>query len=220
LLDLSFIVLLSPAWLLVGGVVAIIVKAGSPGPVLFRQRRVGYRGKEFTCLKFRTMYTDADTEHHRRHTEHLIKSKVKQEKLDSRKDPRVVPLGSLLRAGGLDELPQLINIFRGEMSLVGPRPCIPYEYKLYEPWHCRRLDAVPGLTGLWQVSGKNHTTFDEMVLLDIEYAQRQSLPLDLAIMLRTFPALWTQYRELRGGRRRENRLETRELGNSVQSYRL
>ena len=101
-----------------------------------------------------------------------------------------------MRATGLDELPQLINVLRGEMSLVGPRPCIPYEYELYEPWQRRRFDAVPGLTGLWQVSGKNRTTFDQMIQLDIEYSERLSLWLDLKIILKTFPALWQQCLDL------------------------
>jgi lipopolysaccharide/colanic/teichoic acid biosynthesis glycosyltransferase len=102
-----------------------------------------------------------------------------------------------LRVTGLDELPQLLNVLRGEMSLVGPRPCIRYECEAYEPWHWRRFDTVPGLTGLWQVSGKNRTTFDQMVRLDIEYSQRLSLWLDLQILFKTVPALWGQYCDLR-----------------------
>src|SRR5690349_8327156 len=114
MLDLTAIVLLSPALLLLGVVVAIVVKLGSRGPILFRQKRVGYRGAEFTCLKFRTMLVDAETDSHRQHTQSLIKSNVPMVKLDARRDPRLVPLGSLLRATGLDELPQLINVLRGE----------------------------------------------------------------------------------------------------------
>src|SRR6185436_6354110 len=113
-------------------------------------------------------------------------------KLDAQRDPRLIPLGAALRATGLDELPQFINVVRGEMSIVGPRPCIPYEYELYEPWQRRRCDAVPGLTGLWQVSGKNRTTFNQMVRLDIEYSQRSSFWFDVTIMLKTLPALWSQ----------------------------
>ena len=217
-LDLGFIILVLPALLILGGTVAILVKLGSPGPVLFRQRRVGYRGTEFTCLKFRTMLADAETDSHRKHTQNLIKSKAPMVKLDARKDPRLVPLGSVLRATGLDELPQLINILRGEMSLVGPRPCIPYEYELYEPRQRLRFNAAPGLTGLWQVSGKNHTTFDEMVQLDIQYSERLSLWLDLKIILKTLPAVWGQYCELREVKRDDTLTPARELGKSLQTY--
>jgi len=219
-LDLALIVLASPALLLVGGVVSLIIKCGSAGPVLFRQERVGYRGRHFTCYKFRTMKVDADTEAHRRHAQHLINSDVPMVKLDNQQDPRLIPLAGLLRAGGLDELPQILNILRGEMSLVGPRPCIPYEYEHYNAWHRRRFDAVPGLTGLWQVSGKNHTTFEEMIHLDIEYAERQSLWLDLGILLKTLPTLTKQYAELRAARNGEAGLGRREIGKSIQSYRL
>jgi lipopolysaccharide/colanic/teichoic acid biosynthesis glycosyltransferase len=135
-------------------------------------------------------------------------------KLDQRKDPRLIPLGSLLRASGLDELPQLINVLRGEMSLVGPRPCIPYECEAYEAWHRQRFNALPGLTGLWQVSGKNRTTFDQMVRLDIEYSERQSLWLDVKIIAMTLPAVWRQFCDLQAPRQSEalpqvsNTLET------------
>src|SRR4051812_35221535 len=201
LLDVAIIIALSPAIVLIGAVVALIIKCGSAGPVLFRQRRVGYRGEVFTCLKFRTMKHKADTQFHQKHTEHLIRSAAPMVKLDSRRDPRLVPFGAALRATGLDELPQLVNVLRGEMSIVGPRPCLPYEADLYEPWHRRRFSAVPGLTGLWQVSGKNRTTFNQMVQLDIEYAERLSLWLDLKIILKTVPALWSQCRDTRALRR-------------------
>ena len=199
-LDLALLIALLPGLLVLGLLVAAVVKAGSPGPIFFRQRRVGYKGREFVCFKFRTMQVNAETESHRLHAQNLIKSQARMEKLDARKDPRLIPLGSLLRACGLDELPQLLNVLRGEMSLVGPRPCIPYECEAYEPWHWGRFDAVPGLTGLWQVSGKNRTTFEEMVRLDIEYAQRRSLWLDLAIIARTIPAIWGQYCDLQAAR--------------------
>jgi lipopolysaccharide/colanic/teichoic acid biosynthesis glycosyltransferase len=218
ILDLGFIFLLSPALLLFGAAVAIVVKLGSPGPALFRQKRVGYRGTEFTCLKFRTMLADAETESHRQHTQNLIKSKAPMVKLDARKDPRLVPLGSMLRATGLDELPQLINVLRGEMSLVGPRPCIPYEFELYEPWQRQRFNAAPGLTGLWQVSGKNHTTFEQMVRMDITYAERLSFWLDLKIILKTLPAVWGQYSELRETKRPDSLSSERELTKSLQTY--
>jgi lipopolysaccharide/colanic/teichoic acid biosynthesis glycosyltransferase len=196
-LDLSVIVALSPGLLVLGALVAALIKLGSPGPIFFRQRRVGHKGSEFVCFKFRTMRVNAEAESHRRHTQELIRSQTPMIKLDARRDPRMIPFGSVLRVTGLDELPQLLNVLRGEMSLVGPRPCIRYECEAYEPWHWQCFDAVPGLTGLWQVSGKNRTTFYQMVRLDIEYGQRLSLWLDLQILFKTVPALWGQYCDLR-----------------------
>ncbi len=219
-LDLVCVLMLAPAVLLIGSVVALIIKLGSPGPILFRQKRVGYRGSEFTCFKFRTMRVNAETESHRRHTEQLIKSRAPMVKLDAHKDPRLIPLGAVLRASGLDELPQLLNVLLGEMSIVGPRPCIRYEYEQYEPWHRRRFDAVPGLTGLWQVSGKNRTTFEQMVHLDIEYAERMNLGLDLKIMLKTFSAIWTQYCDLRATKRSESIPASAGLRKAVESFRV
>jgi lipopolysaccharide/colanic/teichoic acid biosynthesis glycosyltransferase len=215
-LDLTLILLVSPALLLIGVAVALVIKLGSPGPVLFRQKRIGYRGREFTIFKFRTMRADANDESHRHHTADLIKSNNPMVKLDARKDPRLITLGGVLRASGLDELPQILNVLRGDMSLVGPRPCMPYEYALYEPWHRGRLEAVPGLTGLWQVSGKNRTTFDEMVRLDIEYAQRLSLGLDLSIIFKTLPALFGQCNDLLVAKRGRTRSSSK-LGKSVPS---
>jgi len=196
-LDVSLILLFSPGWLLLGAIVAVLVKVGSRGPVFFGQRRVGYKGREFVCFKFRTMSTQAGASPHRRHMQELIRSQTPMVKLDAQ-DPRVTAVGRFLRVTGLDELPQLLNVLQGEMSLVGPRPCVPYECEGYQPWHWQRFNAVPGLTGLWQVSGKNRTTFDQMVALDIDYTHRLSIWLDLAILLRTVPALWGQYSDLRG----------------------
>jgi lipopolysaccharide/colanic/teichoic acid biosynthesis glycosyltransferase len=202
-LDLGTLLLFAPVLLVVAGVIALVVRCGSSGPVLFRQRRVGYKGREFTCYKFRTMKANAETESHRNYTRELIGSEAPMTKLDARKDPRLIPMASVLRSSGLDELPQIINVLRGEMSLVGPRPCLPYEYEVYEPWHKRRFDAVPGLTGLWQVSGKNRTTFNQMVQLDLQYAEQMSLWQDLKILLITAPALWEQYWETRALRRKQ-----------------
>jgi lipopolysaccharide/colanic/teichoic acid biosynthesis glycosyltransferase len=199
MLDLALIVAVTPGLLILGVGVALVVICGSRGPVFFRQRRVGYKGREFGCYKFRTMHVNAETASHRDHFCQLMDSEVPMTKLDARNDPRLIRLGALLRATGLDELPQLINVVRGEMSLVGPRPCIAYEYERYQPWQRRRFDAVPGLTGLWQVSGKNRTTFNEMIRFDIEYSERASLWLDLQIILRTLPALGQQCLESRGG---------------------
>jgi lipopolysaccharide/colanic/teichoic acid biosynthesis glycosyltransferase len=219
-LDLAFIVVVFPGLVILGAGVALAVVCGSRGPVLFRQRRVGYKGREFDCFKFRTMQVDAETRLHREHLQKLIGSEAPMTKLDARNDPRLIPLGALLRATGLDELPQLINVVRGEMSLVGPRPCIPYEYELYEPWQRRRFEAVPGLTGLWQVSGKNRTTFNEMIRLDIEYSKRVNLWLDLKIILRTLPALRQQCRECRALKRRQAGASSAGVGESVELYRL
>ncbi|HVV72030.1 MAG TPA: sugar transferase [Verrucomicrobiae bacterium] len=221
-LDLLLILLLSPAVLLIGAIIAVIIKLGSPGPVLFRQTRIGHRGREFTCFKFRTMRMNAGTETHRLYTQQLMKSCTPMIKLDARNDSRLVPCGVLIRASGLDELPQLLNVLRGDMSIVGPRPCIPYEYEHYEPRHRRRFNAVPGLTGLWQVSGKNRTTFEQMVALDVEYSQRMSLGLDCKIMLKTFSAIWTQFCDVREAKKEAAPAtrHTAPLAKTIESVRL
>jgi lipopolysaccharide/colanic/teichoic acid biosynthesis glycosyltransferase len=200
-LDLAIILMASPLVIFVGVVISVVVRLGSSGPVLFRQKRIGYKGCEFICFKFRTMMVNAETSSHQNHTTQLMKSDVPMTKLDAHKDPRLAPFGTALRASGLDELPQLLNVLRGDMSIVGPRPCMPYEYELYEPWQRRRFTAVPGLTGLWQVSGKNRLSFEQMIRLDIQYAQRASLWLDLKIILKTLPALWVQCMDTQAARR-------------------
>lgn len=184
-LDFALILLGLPFWLPVCLVVALVIRLGSRGPLFFKQDRVGQGGRLFTCYKFRTMKLNADQGTHAAHVRELIESDAPMTKLDAAADARLISGGAWIRAAGLDELPQLINILRGEMSIVGPRPCIPYEYELYEPWQKRRFAAPPGLTGLWQVSGKNRTTFEEMVRLDIAYARRMSLWLDLKILFLT-----------------------------------
>ena len=219
-LDLAFMLVLAPALVILGAGVALVVKCGSPGPVLFRQRRVGYKGREFTCFKFRTMQADAETRAHCEHFRQLMEREVPMSKLDAQNDPRLIPLGVLLRATGLDELPQMINILRGEMSWVGPRPCISYEYEGFLPWQRRRFDAAPGLTGLWQVSGKNRTTFNEMIRLDIEYSERLSLWLDLKIIFRTLPALWQQCLDLRARKRAQSGARPASIAKSIESYNL
>jgi len=172
--------LLSPLML----VTALLVKIESPGPVVFRQTRVGRGEALFTCLKFRTMHEGAEDKQQtladlNEATGPLFKIKA---------DPRRTRLGALLRRWSLDELPQLFNVLRGEMSLIGPRPALPSEVQLYQEWHRKRLQTWPGLTGLWQVSGRSELSFDEMVLLDIYYIENWSLLLDLQIALRTIPA--------------------------------
>ena len=162
-----------------------------PGPIFFRQERVGHQGRHFCLYKFRTMRVNAPTVVHQAHLLQLMKSAEPMQKLDS-SDDRLIRGGWFWRATGLDELPQIINVLRGEMSIVGPRPCIPYEYEQYSSAQRERMNSVPGLTGLWQVSGKNRTTFEEMVRLDVAYARRRSVLLDLKIILLTPTAIWTQ----------------------------
>ena len=184
-----------------GGVVsAAIIKIVSPGPVFFQQERVGYRGRRFMCFKFRTMQVNSSTALHQEHLEDLMASNRPMSKLDMQ-DPRVIPGGIWLRALGLDELPQLINVFRGDMSLVGPRPCVGYEYEKYLPRHRGRCATLPGLTGLWQVNDKNNTTFEEMIELDLKYVRTQSLGLDISILLRTLPAVIHQTYQVRRKKR-------------------
>lgn len=183
------LLLLSPVLL----VVALALKVESRGPVLFRQQRLGLCGRPFTCYKFRTMHLGAEQEGHRDHVRTLIRRERPPDQapgapfLPIPSDPRVTRLGAFLRRSHIDELPQLINIVRGEMSLVGPRPPIPYEVEVYEPWHLRRLAVTPGLTGLWQAIGWGRLSFDEGVRLDIAYIERRSFRLDLSLILRT---LW------------------------------
>jgi lipopolysaccharide/colanic/teichoic acid biosynthesis glycosyltransferase len=173
--------------------IAALIKIVSPGPVFFRQRRLGYLRKPFTLWKFRTMEADADPSLHRSHFAELIGSDRPMAKLDVDRDPRIIRFGGFLRSSCLDELPQLINVVKGEMSLIGPRPCLAYEAQHYLLWQNGRFDSVPGLTGLWQVGGKSRTTFNEMIRLDIRYGQHRSLWLDARILLKTVPAVVTYY---------------------------
>lgn len=174
-------------------VIAAWVKFTSKGPVLFRQVRVGQYGSRFTFLKFRSMYVNNNSAIHQDYVKQLIAGSVSSEKQNGNgnvfkitADPRVTPVGKFLRKTSLDELPQFINVLLGEMSLVGPRPPIPYEVECYDLWHRRRLLAVkPGITGLWQVAGRSRTTFDEMVRLDLRYARSWSVWMDLKILART-----------------------------------
>jgi lipopolysaccharide/colanic/teichoic acid biosynthesis glycosyltransferase len=194
-LDLTCTLLSLPCWLTIMIGIALWIKSTSRGPILYRQERVGYRGKDFMMFKFRTMKVNVDTLCHEHHLERLIQTDCPMTKLDASGDPRIIRGGRVLRATGLDELPQLVNVLRGEMSLVGPRPCTPYEFQRYQTWQRERVNALPGLTGYWQVNGKNKTTFSEMVEMDTFYARNMSLRQDLAIMLRTVPAILIQLRE-------------------------
>jgi len=174
--------------------ISLAIKLTSKGPVFFRQQRIGHFGKPFVFLKFRSMYLNNDPKIHLDYIKQLISGKAEKQPSNGNgqgvykltADPRVTRVGAFLRRTSLDELPQLINVLRGEMSLVGPRPPIPYEVDTYETWHRRRvLEAKPGITGLWQVSGRSRVGFDEMVRLDVRYAMQRSFWLDLKILLQT-----------------------------------
>jgi lipopolysaccharide/colanic/teichoic acid biosynthesis glycosyltransferase len=175
-------------------IIALAIKATSKGPVFFRQRRVGQYGEPFVFLKFRSMEDGNDASIHEEYVKQLISGKGERNQCDGdgegvfklTQDPRITRVGAFLRKTSLDELPQFINVLKGEMSLVGPRPPIPYEVEAYDFWHRRRLlEAKPGITGLWQVSGRSRVTFDEMVRLDLRYARSWSLWMDTKILLRT-----------------------------------
>ncbi len=181
----------------------IMMKLVSPGPIFFRQERIGYLGRSFMIYKFRTMKVGADTGIHRALTTELIGSNAPMMKMDARGDSRLLPGAKWIRASGLDELPQLINVLKGEMSFIGPRPCVPYEYDHYLPWQRERFATLPGLTGLWQVSGKNRTTFEEMIRLDIHYAHHKTFLMDVKIILLTPFALIQQVLDSRARRKAE-----------------
>jgi lipopolysaccharide/colanic/teichoic acid biosynthesis glycosyltransferase len=181
-------------------IVAMAVKLDSPGPAIFKQKRIGKDGNEFTVCKFRSMYVNADDRPHREALKKLVEGEPAarvngQGYFKPVDDPRVTRLGKFLRATGLDELPQVFNILRREMSVVGPRPAIPYELELYKEWHHRRLAVRPGVTGLWQVKRHDTQNFDDVIRLDLEYIDSFSIWLDLKIILLTFPMIlfrrWT-----------------------------
>lgn len=181
--SLTALIVFAPVFL----AVSLLIKFTSQGPVFFRQKRLGKFGVPFDFFKFRTMYANNDPSIHREYVEKLIQGKLATSPVYKiSNDPRVTPLGHFLRKSSLDELPQFINVLKGEMSLVGPRPPIPYEMDKYHIWHRRRvIEVKPGLTGLWQVYGRSRTTFDEMVRLDIRYINEQSLLLDLKLIIQT-----------------------------------
>jgi lipopolysaccharide/colanic/teichoic acid biosynthesis glycosyltransferase len=172
-------------------VVCVLVRFSSPGPVLFRQTRLGYDGVPFDMLKFRTMYTDCDDDRHREYVRQLLAGLAQPQKglYKLAGDGRITPVGAILRRLSIDELPQLVNVVRGDMSLVGPRPALPWETTMFPAWAEPRYWVRPGITGLWQVSGRNRLTMLEGLQRDVEYVARQSLLLDLAILLRTVPTV-------------------------------
>ena len=173
--------------------VSVLIKLSSPGPVLFRQMRVGKDGKQFMFYKFRSMRINNDDSEHREYIKlfiegdkEAIKKRFPGEKIYKLAgDDRVTFIGKFLRRTSLDELPQLLNVLKGEMSMVGPRPHLPYEVELYQDWHRRRLKGIPGITGWWQIHGRSHVTFEQAVEMDIWYLEHQSLMLDIRIMCRT-----------------------------------
>jgi lipopolysaccharide/colanic/teichoic acid biosynthesis glycosyltransferase len=200
--SLLALAILSPIFLLV----ALSIKLTSKGPVLFKQKRLGLHGKEFTFLKFRSMHTNCGESKHKGYIKEFILEQKSAsgpgngpgngggngdgdggaETYKLKDDDRITPLGRFLRKTSLDEIPQFLNVLKGEMSLVGPRPPIPYELELYDIWHRRRLLGVkPGITGLWQVYGRSSTTFNDMVRMDIRYTREWSLWLDLKILFKT-----------------------------------
>jgi exopolysaccharide biosynthesis polyprenyl glycosylphosphotransferase len=185
LFDLAFGVLIL---LLVAPVVpllAMMIRLDSPGPVLYRQVRVGQRGRRFTFYKFRSMFAEAD----RKLDELAALNEQAGPVFKIREDPRVTPVGRFLRRSSLDEIPQILNVLKGDMSIVGPRPALPAEVEKYEPWQRRRLEAKPGITCLWQISGRSHIGFDEWMRLDLEYLRTRSLWTDLVILAKTVPAV-------------------------------
>ena len=192
-ITLAALIVLAPLWLLI----ALLIKLDSRGQIFYKQERVGMDGRVFLFYKFRSMRAGSDDARHREFQERYIKGEPDSNLGDAarpayklRADDRVTRLGKLLRKTSLDELPQLFNVLRGDMSVVGPRPPIPYEVESYELWHRKRLDMKPGITGLWQVSGRNRLTFDEMVRMDLYYIENWSLLLDLKIILQTLPVMW------------------------------
>jgi len=196
--SIAAIIVFSPIFILI----PILIKLTSSGPIFFRQERVGMHGKKFLFLKFRSMYVNNDSSIHREFVKNLICGQKGNVILGGgskdtgvykiTQDARVTPLGKYLRKLSLDEFPQFINVLRGEMSLVGPRPPIPYELETYQVWHRRRvLEVKPGISGLWQVNGRSRTTFDEMVRMDIQYSKAQSIWLDIRILIQTPMAVIT-----------------------------
>lgn len=182
-IDILLITLAAPLALLIFGLIAVAIRLEGAGPILYKQRRIGENGKAFNIIKFRSMIPDAD-----KYRQELIAT----QELDPRhpklkNDPRITIVGRFLRRTSLDELPNLINVLRGQMSLVGPRPPTPDEVALYEPWHMQRLQIMPGMTGLWQINGRSEVPFEEMCLLDIYYIENWSIKLDAQILLMTLP---------------------------------
>lgn len=187
LFDVAVVLLVSPFALVIALPIMLAVKLDSPGPIFYKQVRVGRWGKPFYCYKFRSMYVDADA----RKKELMEKNEADEIVFKMRHDPRITWIGRIIRKLSIDELPQLINVLKGEMSLVGPRPAVPEEVAYYQFDYLQRLDAVPGITGLQQVSGRSDLEFKRWIELDLQYIQEQSLWKDLEILVKTIPAVIT-----------------------------
>lgn len=195
LVDILFTLLILPFLVILTLIVAVLIRVDSPGPVFFRQKRVGLNGVEFYMLKFRSMYVNCDDSIHREASEKYIigqtisgtaGNELAYKKVD---DPRITKVGRFLRKASIDEIPQFLNVLRGEMSLVGPRPPLPYEVELYSQRDRLRLQGKPGLTGYWQVYGRSRVSFASMVEMDINYLQKQSLKEDLKLVFLTVPVM-------------------------------
>ena len=193
MLSIAMLVISSP----LVAIIILLIKKSSPGPVLFAQERLGRDGTPFKFYKFRSMMHNSDDAIHRQFAAMFINgdksggsdNNAGEDVFKMKSDPRITKIGAWLRKTSLDELPQIYNVMRGDMSLVGPRPPIAYEIENYQPWHMERLKAIPGLTGLWQVSGRSSVSFDEMVRLDIRYINNWSLWADFVILLKTVPVV-------------------------------
>jgi lipopolysaccharide/colanic/teichoic acid biosynthesis glycosyltransferase len=209
--DLIFVFATVFIWLPLIVIIMWVIKIVSPGPAFYRQQRVGYRGQSFMIFKFRSMKMNAETRTHEQYLAHLIKQGGPMTKLDG-SDTRLIPLGRFLRATGLDELPQIFNILRGDMSLVGPRPCTTVEFARYEPWQKDRVNVQPGVTGYWQVNGKNKTTFGEMIAMDLFYVGNVSLWLDIVIIFKTLPVLMQEAVSTTQARRHETKTQQFDAG--------
>jgi lipopolysaccharide/colanic/teichoic acid biosynthesis glycosyltransferase len=169
---------------------ALAIKANSKGPVFYRANAIGKNGTPFTMYKFRSMWVDGGSDIHKNYVTRLIKGEIRPDTENGRplkvtEDPRITRVGHLLRKTSMDELPQLLNVLKGEMSLVGPRPCLPYEFEIYKDWHKKRLSVRPGITGLWQVAGRSAVAFEDMVLLDLYYVYNRNFSLDMNVIYET-----------------------------------
>jgi len=194
-LDIAFSLLILIPLSIVIAVFAILIRVDSKGPIFFRQKRVGKNGVQFDMFKLRSMYVDSDDSFHRESIKQYMNGAALNDKVDADNlyklvdDPRVTRIGRFIRKFSIDELPQFINVFRGEMTLVGPRPPLPYEVEEYDSHHWIRLSGKPGLTGTWQVYGRSRVPFQKMVEMDIEYLGEQSLLLDLKLIALTLPVM-------------------------------
>ena len=186
-ISLILLILLIPILI----VVSILIKLESTGPVFFRQSRIGQNGHPFTIYKFRTMYVYANENIQRKYLKEILEKENEQPVFRIVDDPKITRIGRFLRITSLDELPQLINILKGDMSLVGPRPSLPFEYSKYEDWQKERVTVKPGITGLWQISGRFRMSYDEMVKLDISYIKKRSILLDIEILIKTVSLVLT-----------------------------